>query len=184
MLNFSQGALLAAALSSNVERCLGFQFSVSGSRAFVEQKQQNTQGFAFGFRSPTCQYAAPGEAGDEMDEDEDDKRQWELFQKYHTKGDGDETKYRGTWTTYDYMGDVLDSTMASVNYQKAVHPETKQEGIVQVHEIVIGEIKSDCETCFDSENVRTFPVAQYQEGEMRRQRCASVRKDDAYILHG
>ncbi len=40
---------------------------------------------------------------------EDAALQWDLFTKHHAK-DGE---WWGTWTTYDYMGDVKDSTIAA-----------------------------------------------------------------------
>ena len=33
--------------------------------------------------------------------------QWSLFNKYHARGN-----WRGSWTTYDFMGDVQDVTVA------------------------------------------------------------------------
>jgi len=51
----------------------------------------------------------PGGAGQppRMSKEEEDKVQWDLFMKHHARG-----KWRGTWTTYDYMGDVVDETLA------------------------------------------------------------------------
>ena len=41
------------------------------------------------------------------EDEEDIVRQWDLFKKYHAKG-----QWRGTWTSYDYIGDEIDSTLA------------------------------------------------------------------------
>ena len=77
--------------------------------------------------------------------------QWDLFQKYHAKG-----SWRGIWTTYDYIGDVMDETIASVNYKQI------DEGLIQqTHSIVSGAKRSDCATCFDSMDVKEFPVRSY-----------------------
>ena len=96
-------------------------------------------------------------------------RQWDLFRKYQAKG-----VWRGNWVTYDYMGDVVESTLASVVYDDDADPVSGDAVITQIHEIVTDSTKSDCLTCFDSENVRAFPVAQYTRGGMRKLRLASV----------
>lgn len=114
---------------------------------------------------------------------EDVQRQWDLFTKHHVKG-----RWRGTWTTYDYMGDEVDSTMASVLLQPKSSPDEKDDFITSViheHEIITGITSADCNTCFDSTQARTIPVATYQyEKEddeiirtnlaQRKIRCASV----------
>ena len=41
------------------------------------------------------------------DNDNDPLSQYNLFKQYHAKG-----RWRGIWNTYDYMGDVLDTTQA------------------------------------------------------------------------
>ena len=91
--------------------------------------------------------------------------QWDLFTKHQAKG-----KWRGTWTSYDYMGDVIDETIASVN----LIPDPDSNIVEHEHEIVMGKIASDCETCYDSEDVRTIPVGRYSPGNLNKYRCASV----------
>lgn len=97
--------------------------------------------------------------------------QWDLFCRYHAKGSS--TSWRGNWITYNYLGDVEDSSLASVVYEK------QQDGndvrVTQLHQIVTDATQSTCSTCFDSENVHTFPVAQYTPQSLRRLRLASVR---------
>jgi hypothetical protein len=101
----------------------------------------------------------------------EEEAQWDLFCKYHAKGSC--TSWRGNWITYNYLGDVEDSSLASVVYEK------QQEGndvrVTQLHQIVTDATQSTCITCFDSENVHTFPVAQYAPQSLRRLRLASVR---------
>jgi len=91
--------------------------------------------------------------------------QWDLFTKHQAKG-----KWRGTWTTLDYMGDIQDETTASVN----LILDDESNSVEHTHEIVMGKIASDCETCYDSEDVRTIPVGKYTPGNMSKYRCASV----------
>jgi hypothetical protein len=83
--------------------------------------------------------------------------QWNLFRKHHAKG-----AWKGIWTTYDYIGDVLDETVASVNY----YTKNDNNVIEQTHTIVTGAKRSDCATCFDSFDIKEFPVALY---DRRRQ---------------
>jgi len=100
-----------------------------------------------------------------LTQQEEDDLQWDFFLKHHARG-----KWRGTWISYDYMGDIVDSTVASVNLQH----DREQNTVTHSHDIVIGETTSDCETSFDSSNVRTFPVANYAQGNLARSRCASI----------
>ena len=99
-----------------------------------------------------------GEGEQQQDKDEeiavDDRDlQWSLFQKYHAKG-----SWKGIWTTYDYMGDVMDETIASVDL---IPNDNDKDVVTHLHQIVVGAKKSDCETCFDSMDVKTLPVATY-----------------------
>ena len=104
---------------------------------------------------------------DRLSPAEDAALQWDLFQKHHALG-----SWRGTWTTYNYIGDVLDSTVAAVD----LHLDGGDGGTscTQIHKIVTGSVKADCETCFDSDDVQSMPVAQYQLGNLGRNRLASV----------
>jgi len=105
----------------------------------------------------------------EVAEIEDDSEiQWDLFTKHHAKGGDDAASWKGIWTSYDYIGDVVDETVASVNYAP------KQGGIEQTHTIVVGAKKSDCETCFDSMETKTFPVATFTPQQMHKSRLGSV----------
>lgn len=101
----------------------------------------------------------------QQQQDEQDQIQWDLFLKHQARG-----KWRGTWTSYDYMGDVLDETIGSVNL--LLDPELQT--VQHTHEIVQGKISSDCKTCFDSENVKTIHVANYSRGNIGTYRCASL----------
>jgi len=95
--------------------------------------------------------------------EEDTERQWDLFQRHHAIG-----SWKGIWTSYDYLGDVVDTTVASVDYAN------KEGTVSQVHTIAVGATASDCETCFDSTETKSFPVASYQKGQLRKNRLGSV----------
>lgn len=92
--------------------------------------------------------------------------QWELFNKHHVKG-----SWKGVWTSYNYIGDVIDETVASVDLNRR---EGENE-IEHTHTIVVGAKKSDCETCFDSMEQRTLPVQKYAiDNILQKSRLAGV----------
>lgn len=106
-----------------------------------------------------------GEIPQKLTKEQEEEIQWDFFLKNQARG-----KWRGTWTSYDYMGDVIDETIASVNLKH--DPETNM--VSHIHEIVTESTSSDCETCFDSSNVRVLQVGKYAPGDLARYRCASV----------
>ena len=100
---------------------------------------------------------------------EDDREiQWQLFLKHHAKG-----SWKGIWTTYNYMGDVQDETIASVD----LTPSQVQDMTVVTHEhqIVVGAKQSDCATCFDAMDIKTLPVATYTLDTLGQQVRRPVR---------
>ena len=109
-------------------------------------------------------------SSEEDDEDDDDIAiQWNLFKKHHAKG-----SWKGIWTSYDYMGDLLDETVASVDLNlNKDGQEEEEEVITQNHQFVVGATRSDCATCFDSMETKTIPVAVYTPNNLRRQRFAA-----------
>mmetsp|Transcript_13865 Transcript_13865/g.15008 ORF Transcript_13865/g.15008 Transcript_13865/m.15008 type:complete len:433 (+) Transcript_13865:34-1332(+) len=93
--------------------------------------------------------------------------QWELLKKHHVKG-----SWKGVWTTYDYIGDVIDETVASVDLN-AKKNDDGEDIIEHTHTIVIGAKRSDCKTCFDSMEQRILPVSQYTpENILQKSRLA------------
>jgi hypothetical protein len=100
----------------------------------------------------------------QVDEEADAAIQWELFNKHHAKG-----SWKGVWTTYNYIGDVVDETVASVDLN------AKGDNLIDhTHTIVVGAKRSDCATCFDSMEQKTLPVAQYSPGNLRKSRFGGV----------
>jgi len=103
------------------------------------------------------------------DIEDDTSIQWELFNKNHVKG-----SWKGVWTTYDYIGDVVDETVASVDLNR-LDREGQEDLVDHTHTIVVGAKKSDCETCFDSMEQKTFPIQKYtRENMLQRSRLAGV----------
>jgi hypothetical protein len=104
--------------------------------------------------------------------------QWALLLKHHVQPDkaaavvvvdnvrntnnnnNRTTVWKGIWTTYDDMGNVLlDSTVASVNYHYSMH---ETDTVAVSHTIVTNSVQSDCETCHDQVDAKTLAVATYQ----------------------
>ena len=107
--------------------------------------------------------SADSESNFETNDDEGEI-QWDLFKKHHAKG-----SWKGVWTTYDYIGDVLDETVASVDLN------LKDDKLIEhTHTIVVGAKRSDCATCFDSMEQTTLPIATYTPEDLRKSRFAAV----------
>ena len=101
-------------------------------------------------------------------EPDDPDLQWQLFQKYHARG-----SWKGVWTTYDYMGDVIDEAIASVNL---AGDDDDDDKVSHVHTIVTDAKLSDCATCFDSTmQTKDLPVAEYTKDTLlnKKIRCAA-----------
>jgi azurin len=96
-----------------------------------------------------------------LDEDAVANMQWTLLLKHHVQPEKAVNNmtaiWKGLWTTYDDMGNVLLDSVASVNY----HYVPEDNSVAVSHSIVTGSVQSDCETCHDDEQVQTFPVATY-----------------------
>jgi hypothetical protein len=129
------------------------QLAVVAVSGFVPLQQRATSSRLVHFSSPQFQ-----------EEVDDAAVQWDLFNKHHAKG-----SWRGVWTTHDYIGDVIDESVASVNLNA-----NGDNLIEQTHTIVVGAKQSDCATCFDSMETKTLPVAQYTPENLRKSRFAAV----------
>ena len=126
------------------------------SRAFLAPRIQVPEALGLrprpAARAPPVMALASGSDAGSVTVDAD-AVQWELFKKHHARG-----SWRGIWTTVDYMGDVEDETVASVDLALE-QDETGMEMVRHTHTIAVGATKSDCATCFDAEQTRTLPVA-------------------------
>lgn len=112
-------------------------------------------------RQTTRIWSAPPE----QQEEQDLEVQWDLFKRHHAQG-----SWKGVWTTYNYIGDVVDETVASVD----LNYDDKEDIIRQTHTIAVGAKRSDCETCFDSFETKTLPVATYSPQQLHKSRLGSV----------
>jgi len=92
-----------------------------------------------------------------------DKAQWDLLLKNHVG------EWLGLQTGYDPANDEVADYMYVVQ-------SLKREGdyIKHVNSMVAGEIRADCETCFDSERLRSKDVATYQQGKLRARYLSNV----------
>ncbi|KAL7561844.1 hypothetical protein ACA910_009682 [Epithemia clementina (nom. ined.)] len=162
--------------------------SNSNPSLLLQQRQQRTSQPSVDTRNPNICFksvsfahrnadSSGGGGGEQADDDRE--IQWELFRKHHAKG-----SWKGIWTTYDYMGDVMDETIASVD----LIPNHNGDGIdddgdnnnvvTHLHQIVVGAKQSDCETCFDSMEIKTLPVATYTKESFAaaRERASGGRR--------
>ena len=163
---------------------LGIVFikSLSISNAFSLYKKNNiyntvypTQG-KFNVKQSLKLSKSDEDTIDSTLEMEDVKRQWDLFKENHVNKNG---RWRGTWNTYDYMGDEIDSTLASVvlkHDDDDGDDDESTESISHTHEIITGITSADCNTCFDSTQSRTIPIGKYMYDTKSNESNLSQRK--------
>ena len=79
-------------------------------------------------------------------------------------------------TTTSFSFTILSSSSISPLFFISVDLDYNQDTntISHTHNIVFGATKSDCETCFDSMEVKTLPVATYSPDKLYRTRLGSV----------
>ena len=46
--------------------------------------------------------------------------------------------------------------------------------IIHTRSLVLGEIRADCEVCYDSERLKTKEIGRYQVGKMRSRHCENI----------
>lgn len=91
--------------------------------------------------------------------------QWELYIKNHAG------YWKGVQTGYDPENDeVADFMYTEVNLAK----NDDNTEIIHTNSYVQGEIRSDCEVCFDSERLKSKQVGIYAPGKLRSRLCANV----------
>lgn len=91
--------------------------------------------------------------------------QWDLYVRNHAG------YWKGVQTGYDpENAEVADFMYTEVNLAK--NDENNQ--IIHTNSYVQGEIRSDCETCFDSERLKSKQVGIYSPGKLRSRLCANV----------
>ncbi len=76
--------------------------------------------------------------------------------------------WNSLWSTYNWIGDMEDETIATVELLKS------GDTITHNHIIPLSSTTSSCERCQDSFETRTIPVAQYSPGNLRR--CGSPER--------
>eukprot|EP00960_Hanusia_phi_P070131 767243-Hanusia_phi.AAC.1 len=72
--------------------------------------------------------------------------------------------WNALWQTYNAMGDVEQQSNVAIN----VYEDMDSNRVNIDHLVTIKQIQSDCETCHDSMETRTMPVARLEEGNLRR----------------
>jgi len=79
----------------------------------------------------------------------------------------------GTWVGVHAYYDPNDPQVADYMYCQTIMEEQNSE-ISHVSGFVAGEIRTDCETCYDSERLRTREVARYSAGKLRSRVCGTA----------
>lgn len=91
--------------------------------------------------------------------------QFDLYLKYQSG------YWKGIQTGYDPENDeVADFMYTEVNLEK----NDQSTEIKHTNSYVQGEIRSDCETCFDSERLKSKEVGTYSVGKLRSRLCGNV----------
>ena len=88
--------------------------------------------------------------------------QWNLLQKYQVG------KWIGIQTGYDPVNEEVADYMYT---QTSLIYDATSDSIIHTQSLVAQEIRSDCETCFDSDRVKTKQVGQYSLGKLRTRLC-------------
>ena len=70
-------------------------------------------------------------------------------------------EWKGIQTGYDPQDDLV----ADFMYTEVVYTQEGEE-LVHVNGVVMGEIRADCEVCYDSERLRQKEVGRYQAGKL------------------
>ena len=52
--------------------------------------------------------------------------------------------------------------------------DNRNSEIVHSRSLVLGEIRADCEVCYDSERLKTKEIGRYSVGKMRTRHCENV----------
>ena len=90
--------------------------------------------------------------------------QWELMKKYQLGN------FIGIQTAYDPDNDDVAEFMYT---QSNLVLDDNTNIITHTNSIVAQEIRSDCETCFDSEKLKSKVIGQYSKGKLRSRLCES-----------
>jgi len=91
--------------------------------------------------------------------------QFDLYLKHHAG------YWKGIQTGYDPENEeVADFMYTEVNLEK----NDQSTEIKHTNSYVQGEIRSDCETCFDSERLKSKEVGTYSVGKLRSRLCGNV----------
>ena len=89
--------------------------------------------------------------------------QWDLFTNYQLGS------WKGVQTGYDPLNDDVADYMyteVDLNYTSNDKKEVKH-----INSMVAGEIRADCEVCFDSERLKSKEIGVYTKGKLKSRLC-------------
>jgi hypothetical protein len=97
--------------------------------------------------------------------------QWQQLNTHHLG------EWKGVQTGYDPNNDEVADHMyveCSLSRSDGSDSGSSNNEIVHTSSIVAGEIRTDCEVCFDSERVKTKTIGIYQPGKLRSRFCSNA----------
>jgi len=107
-------------------------------------------------------------SGGKSNQDLHDEEQWEMFIR-NSAG-----YWKGIQTGYDPSDDQVEDFMYTEVNMCHTKTETLDE-LVQTNSFVAGEIRADCEVCYDSERLKSKEVGKFTVGKMKNVRvCGNV----------
>ena len=93
------------------------------------------------------------------------RSQWELFVTHHTG------HFFGIQAGYDPEEPTVEDYLYC---EQRLEPSADGSEVKHVSALVLGEIRADCETCFDSERLKSKEVGTYRVGKLKSRLCANV----------
>jgi len=91
--------------------------------------------------------------------------QWSLYKKYQC----------GNWIGIQTGYDPDDSTVADYMYtEQNLEYINNDDSIKHTNSIVAGEIRADCEVCYDSERLKSKEIGIYSIGKLKSRVCSNV----------
>lgn len=91
--------------------------------------------------------------------------QWSLYKKYQC----------GNWIGIQTGYDPDDSTVADYMYtEQYLEYIDDDDSIKHTNSIVSGEIRADCEVCYDSERLKSKEVGKYSLGKLKSRVCSNI----------
>lgn len=137
--------------------------SLLGARTAL--RKSSTSAISYAYKSGTFTYTYLNSAAGQVDIEKINEVQWDLFCRHHVG------HWKGVQTGYDPMNDEVADHMYT-EQRFALSKDEKE--IKHTNYFVQGEIRTDCEVCFDSERLISKEMGSYTKGKLRSRLCENV----------